>query len=119
MSLLSKEQELQNMIGTGQLLDAYDKFYSEDVVMEGPNEGSVAGKEANREREVQFVESIQDIHGGGVGAITADEEAGVTMTESWMDVTFKDGNRYKLEQVSVKKWDGDQIKHERFYYNAG
>ena len=33
-----------------------------------------------------------------------------------MDVTFKDGNRVQMEQVAVQKWAGDQIVHERFYY---
>ena len=24
----------------------------------------------------------------------------------------------KLEQVAVKQWEGDQVMHERFYFNA-
>ena len=45
------------------------------------------------------------------------KEAGVTIVESWMEATFKDGNRMKMEEVAVQKWQGDQIIHERFYYN--
>ena len=41
------------------------------------------------------------------------------MVESWMDVTMKDGKRNKMEEVAVQKWKGDQIIHERFYYNVG
>ena len=40
------------------------------------------------------------------------------MVEAWVDVTFKDGNRMKLEEVAVQQWDGDQIIRKRFYYNA-
>jgi hypothetical protein len=41
------------------------------------------------------------------------------MLENWMDVTFKDGNRMKLEQVSVQTWKDGLIVRERFYYNVG
>jgi len=32
-------------------------------------------------------------------------------------VTFKDGNRVKMEQVARQKWVGNKIVEERFYYN--
>ena len=47
------------------------------------------------------------------------EEDKITMSESWMDVTFKDGNRIRMEEVAVQHWEGDQIIKERFYYNPG
>jgi hypothetical protein len=62
---------------------------------------------------------IKDVHGTGVNAITANEKEATTMVESWMDVTMKDGKRSKMEEVAVQKWKGDQIIHERFYYNMG
>ena len=65
------------------------------------------------------MENLAEMHGGGVTGITSNEADGITMSESWMDATFKDGNRVKMEEVSVKKWEGDQIVHERFYYNLG
>lgn len=117
MSYLDNEKTLQNMVGQGQLLDAFEQFYHNDVVMiEGTGE-KFEGKEANRQREQEWVNSIAEMHGGGVTGITADEDAGITMTESWVDVSLKDGNRVKMEEVSVKKWKDDQIIHERFYYN--
>jgi hypothetical protein len=61
--------------------------------------------------------SIKEVHGGGVTAITSNQEEGITMSESWMEVTFHDGNRMKLEEVAVQKWKKGQIIHERFYYN--
>jgi hypothetical protein len=60
---------------------------------------------------------IKEVHGSGVTAVTSDEKAAVTMVESWMDVTYKDGNRAKMEEVAVQRWKGDQIINERFYYN--
>jgi hypothetical protein len=34
-----------------------------------------------------------------------------------MDVTFKGGQRAKMNQVAVQKWEGEQIVHEEFYYD--
>lgn len=119
MSYLEKEQELQSMVGQGQMVEAFEKFYAENVVMEEPMSGRTEGKDANREREMQWLENLAEAHGGGVTGITSNEAEGITMSETWMDATFKDGNRVKMEEVSVKKWEGDQIVHERFYYNLG
>lgn len=119
MSYLEKEQELCSMVGQGQMMEAFEKFYAEHVVMEEPMSGKTEGKDANRKREQEWMSSLVEMHGGGVTSVASNEAEGVTMTESWMEATFKDGNRMKMEEVSVKKWEGDQIIHERFYYNAG
>ena len=119
MSYLEKEQELQSMIGQGQMMEAFEKFYADNVVMVEPMAGTTEGKDANRKREEEWLSSVAEVHGGGVNGITSNEEDGITMSESWMEATYKDGNRVKMEEVSVKKWEGDQIVHERFYYNMG
>ena len=119
MSYLNKAKELNQMIFSGQILDAFEKYYHQDVLMIEATGESWEGKELNRKREKEFVESVQEIHGGGIEGITSNEQDSTTMVESWMDVSFQDGNRMKLEQVAVQRWQGDQIIKERFYYNAG
>lgn len=118
MSYLNKAKQLYDMVNQGQILDAFEKYYHDDVVMIEATGMVREGKAQNREYEKQFVGSVKEVHGGGVGAITSDEQSGKTMVESWMDVSFKDGNRVKLEQVAVQEWKDDHIIKERFYYNA-
>lgn len=105
------------MIGQGQIMDAFEKFYHDDVVMTEPDGTATSGKDANRDREKQFVANIKEMHGGGVDGITSNEEDGITMVENWMEVTFQDGNKVKMEQIARQKWQGDKIIEERFYYN--
>ena len=116
MSYLAKEQELQAMVAQGQIMEAFEKFYAEGVVMVEPMSGTTEGKDANRKREEEFMANLSEVHGAGVTGATSNEEEGITMTESWMNASFKDGSQMNMEQVSVKKWEGDQIVHERFYY---
>lgn len=118
MNYLEKAQSMYQMIGEGKMLDAFEKFYHDDVVMVEATGDKREGKDANREFEKNWMAGVQEMHGGGVNAITSNEDQGITMVESWMDLTFKDGNRSKMEEVAVQKWNGDKIVHERFYYNA-
>ena len=98
-------------------MDAFEKYYHENAVMIEASGEVREGKNKNREFEIQFLDSVREIHGGGVHAITSDEDTAKTMVESWMDITFKDGNRIKMEEVAVQQWEGDHIIRERFYYN--
>ncbi|UZR97884.1 SnoaL-like domain-containing protein [Chondrinema litorale] len=119
MSYLAKAKELYSMIDQGQIMDAFEKFYHNDIEMIEATGEVRKGKDYNREFETKFMSSIQEMHGGGTDRITANEEDKTTMVSSWMDVTFKDGNRVKMEEVAVQYWQDDLIIKERFYYNPG
>lgn len=118
MSVLENASNLQQMMGQGQMMEAFEKYYHEEVVVQEANGEQRNGKSAQREAIQQWSQGIKEMHGGGVGAITANEEAEISTVESWVDVTFKDGNRIKMEEVAVQKWQNGQIVHERFYYNV-
>jgi ketosteroid isomerase-like protein len=117
MSYYDKAKQIYDFMAQGKMLDAFDKYYNDKVVMVEATGETRKGKEANRKFQSEFMGTIKEVHGSGVNAITSDEKAGVTMVESWMDVTNKEGQRMKMEEVAVQKWQGDQIIHERFYYN--
>lgn len=117
MTYKERAQDIYSKLGQGQLLEAFDQYYAENVVMTEPR-GTREGKATCRDYEVQFLNNIQEFHNLEVKSITSDEDAKVTTVESAMDVTFKDGNRMNMEQVAVQRWDGDHIVHERFYYQG-
>ena len=119
MSYYDKAKDIYDMLAKGKLLDAFDKYYSKDVVVVEATGETRKGKDANRKFQEEFLGMIKDVHGTGVKAVTSNEKEATTMVESWMDVTMKDGKRSMMEEVTVQKWKGDQIIHERFYYNMG
>jgi hypothetical protein len=116
MTFKQKSQELHDMIFSGQLLEAFEKFYHNDVVMQELGEEPRMGKDINREYEKKFLAMVKEVHGAGIEAMASDEENGIVMIENWMDLTFQDGNRVKIEQVSVQLWEGDYIVHEKFFH---
>ncbi len=116
MTLLEKVTDLYNLINTGKLMDGFEKYYHEDVEMQEAGDEPRKGKATNREYELKFLQSIEEFHGAGVGAITSNEEQKTTMVESWMEVTMTGMGRFKMEQVAVQHWDGDFIVREKFYH---
>ncbi len=117
MNYSEKARDIQDKLSKGQLLDAFEQYYHEDVVMIEATGERREGKAVNREAEKKFLANVQEWHDSGVVGITSNEEEGITMVESWMDVTFQGGMRMKTEQIARQKWQGDQIIEERFYYN--
>lgn len=118
MSYLENAQQLQQMIGQGQMDEAFEKFYHDDVKVTEVATGEVReGKDAQRKAIEGWKGMVKEIHGGGCDSICSDEDNGVTTAETWVDITFQDGNRMKMSEVAVQKWQDGQITDEKFYYN--
>jgi len=118
MSYKENAQQLQQMMGQGQMMEAFEKFYHDDVTVTEVATGEVRkGKDAQRKAIKDWEGMVKEIHGGGCDSICSDEENGVTTVESWVDLTFQDGNRMKMAEVAVQKWEDGQIIDEKFYYN--
>jgi len=115
MDVKSNVEELNKMILEGQIMEAFEKFYAEDVVMIEPGEEPHMGKDVNRQREEKFMSMIKQFHGGEVKAVAV--EGDKAFVEWMMDVEFQDGNRVKMEQVAVQTWRDGKIVEERFYYD--
>ena len=116
MSYLAKAQKLCQLMEEGKSMEAFEELYHEDVVVVEATGETRKGKAVQRAAIQEWFSSVVEMHGSGFGAITANEETGTTIIESWVDLTTKNG-RMKLEEVGVQKWKDGQIIHERFYYN--
>jgi ketosteroid isomerase-like protein len=110
------EHELNQTIIKGDFVKAFDKFYADNVVMQQNDESPVAGKEANRKREEEFMKSVEHFHGAKLlgDAVTGD----VAFSEWEYDMTVKGRGRAKMCEVAVRHWKNGQVAKERFYYKA-
>lgn len=116
MTVKKDIQNMNAMILKGKAMEAFEKYYADNVVMQENENPPTVGKDANREREKQFFENIKKIHGAEVKAVTVGD--GVSMVEWFMDFTSKDGKRKKLNEVTVQRWKNRKIVHEKFYYDS-
>lgn len=113
--LQSRDQKLNDMILQGKILEAFDEFYADDIVMEEDGDERV-GKEANREYEEQFVDALEEFHDAEIRSRAVDEDNNVTLSEWYNDMTLEGVGRVEQEQVSVRTWnDEGEITNEKFY----
>ena len=115
MTLKENVHKLNNMIMEGNLMKAFEKFYEEEIIMQENSEEPRVGKDANRKFEEQFISNIQEVHDAKAETIAYNEETGITMVQWSFDMTFKDGTRKKMSEVSVQLWENGKIIHERFF----
>ncbi len=109
-------EDLVKMIGEGKMLEAFEKYYAEDVVMQ-ENEGELRnGKETNRKYEEAFVNGITEVHSSKVLGVAVGDN--YSTIESYMNVTHKDWGRVARTQVSVEHWKDGKIVNEKFYYDT-
>lgn len=107
---------LAQMIGEGKILEAFEKYYADNVSMQENEDAPRLGKEVNRAYEKAFVEGITEFHDAKTLGIAWGDNYSVI--ESFMDVTHKDWGRSARSQVAVQRWENGKIVKEKFYYNT-
>ena len=113
--LRTQVDQLNQMILEGKILDAFEKFYDDEVVMQDNNYPAREGKEVNREYEKAFVNGLTEFRGAKViSSLVSDNLA---VTEWWMDFTHKDYGTRNYTQLAVQRWKDGKIVEEKFYYN--
>lgn len=114
MSTKQLNDELNQMILRGEAMEAFERFYADEVVMQENLDAPTVGKEANRAREQAFFGAIETFHGAELASAGAGED--VSFAELSFDATYKGGGRSTLTEVAVRRWKDGKVIHERFYY---
>lgn len=117
MNLTQRASELQSWINQGRIIEAMNEFYAPDVSMQENANPPTVGREANIERERQFLAQVGQWKGSTVKALGVGD--GVTFAEVILEFVSTQGQDVRLEQVSVQRWRDGRIVHERFYYDSG
>lgn len=73
------ESELNAMILSGQFAEAFEKFYAENVIVQENDLPPRVGKEANRQHEKRFYDSVKDFHGVTIGNVAVKDS--ITFSE--------------------------------------
>lgn len=114
--LLENICDLNDLILQGKLLEAFETYYHEDVVIQENENPPTKGKSANREREKEFLSSIIEFRMAKPLKVAFGE--GISMVEWHFDYTHKDWGIRNHTQISVQEWKDGQIINEKFYYNS-
>jgi ketosteroid isomerase-like protein len=111
------DDQLNQQIQSGAIMEAFERFYAEEVVMQENADAPKVGKEACRQAEKAFLDAVEQVHGV---RLLGNAVSGDTSYSEWeFDATYKGAGRIKLTQVAARRWKDGQIVHERFYYQKG
>ncbi len=113
-TLLEKVNHLNSLILEGKALDGFEMYYDDEVVMQENQSAPTIGKEANRQREIEFFSSITEFRGASVEAIASGDN--LTTVVWTFDYTHKDWGVRNYKQVSVQHWKEGKIVKEQFFY---
>jgi ketosteroid isomerase-like protein len=113
MSTRENVQAVIDGILAGKILETFDQYYADDVIMSENGVDERVGKATNRAYEEAFVNNVA-FHGATVGRIIVEgDQAAVEWT---FDLTPKGGQRITQKQVSVQTWKGGRVVREDFYH---
>lgn len=98
----------------GKILETFDKYYADDVIMSENKKEERVGKAANRAYEEYFVNNFI-FHAASVGLILVDgDHAAIEWT---FEISPKaGGDRMVQKQVAVQTWKNGKIVREDFYH---
>ncbi len=118
MTNLERSQDIYSMLGKGQLFDAFEKYYAENVSMEDVGENNLrSGKDACRKHEEAFMGAVESFLGMGIDGFATTADGNTVMIEHWMEIQFKGApSPVKMAQVAVQKWENGLIVNEKFYH---
>ncbi len=113
--ILQALTDLNSLVLQGKSIEAFQKYYHQDVVMQENENTPTTGKEANLQRELEFYGAVTEFRGAHPLKVTVGDN--YSMVEWHYDYTHKDWGVKNYTQVSVQEWQDGQIIKEKFYYN--
>ena len=114
MSLEQHVRDLNTLIAERRILEAFDKYYADDVVMQEAGAEPRVGGEVNRAGETAFVNGLKS-YDVRLLSSAVDEERGVALNEWDFRYEHEAWGRVEAKQVAVQQWRDGRIVRESFY----
>ena len=106
--------ELNNFILNGRMMDAFEKYYHDDVIMQENHLPPTISKVANRQRELEFLENVTEFRGAEVKGMGVGDNISFVVWK--YDYTHKQWGVRDYTQVSIQEWKDGKIIKETFVY---
>lgn len=108
-------QQLIQCVESGRTEDALEEFYTDDVAMSENLSPPTKSRAANIKREREFFAQVKEVNEYRAVSFLAGPDRSAI---HWiLDITNKQGQRMRLDEVAWQSWRGDRIFEERFIYD--
>jgi len=110
-------EKLNTLIKGGKIMEAFEKYYREDVVIQVNGNQPIIGKNENRKREMIFLQEIEKLNSADINSVTYGGEGdNISMTEWAINIENKAGEKKTIYRVNVQHWKDDKIINEKLYF---
>ena len=113
MNVLHLDRQLNEMIIQGKSVEAFQRFYAENVVAQENDEPERVGRESWMRARQEMEKSIRNFH----AMVLANAAEGNTSFSEWeYDLELEGMGAMKMVQVAVRRWQDGKVIRERFYH---
>ncbi len=122
MTTQTKEQiqkiyeQIIELTQQGKAMEAFERFYADDVVITEGAQEACFGKDANRKREQEWMDKIVSHNNMELLCVAYGED--LALSEWQVDFEHKDAGHVKGKQVCVTRFQVGKVCDQRFYYNG-
>ena len=115
--LKNNVEKLNTLIKEGKIMEAFEKYYGENVIIQVNGNPPIIGKEQNRKREMIFLQEIEKLNSAEIKSVTfGGTDDNVSMTERAINIENKEGIKKIIYRVNVQHWRDDKIINEKLYF---
>lgn len=116
LSLYERVEKLNDMIGQGYFLEAFEKFYSDDVIRQDNHQLSLVGKDACRSQAENMVTGITEFRKAQAKNVIYGRD--ISVVEWELDYTHEVYGDCKYSHIAIQQWNYEgQIINEIIYNN--
>ena len=108
-------KDLNNLVQEGKMLDAFEKYYHDDVAMQENSLPATVSKAANRQRELEFLSNITEFRDAKVKGMGVSGDLSFVIWQ--YDYTHKEWGVKNYSQISMQQWKDGKIIKEVFIHN--
>jgi len=99
------------LIAHGWILEAFERFYSDDVIVTWPDGTSLSGKRANRERLHQLLGGLKSFH-ARVFASSIDVDKDLSSSEWILMLDQQQSGLTTVHRLTEQRWENGRIVEE-------
>jgi ketosteroid isomerase-like protein len=113
MNVLELNSQLNAMIIEGRSVDAFQRFYAEDVVAQENDEPERVGRDAWMRARQDLEKNIKRF---SAHVLANAAHGDVSFSEWTFELEIEGMGAMKINQVSVRRWKEGRVIRERFYH---
>ncbi len=109
--------QLNTLIKEGKILEAFETYYDDNVIIQVNGNLPMVGKSLNRKREMIFLHEIKKLNSAEIKSVTfGGTNDNVSMTEWAINIENKNGKKKTIYRVNVQHWKDDKVINEKLYF---